>query len=281
LSIDKAARGRTGTTGPRCRTASPHSADPTRRARHGAASPAPHRTDANTTTAAPATQSRLAQGDAGTRCPGRRAGSPRGGAAPDVRASRSRAGAPTEALPRHGAHAPVRTATARWRARGRRSRLREPRSPQGSGTCHGSHEGPAGRSARTPFLRVKGRPSTPERRRGGPRWRRERSRLLRERIETTTAGGARCLCRRQAVGGGRARSRPVIADGPWTAQDRAHLLMTSDAALLRGHPRHHAALRQLANRLVGVLHGCLRTGQHYDETKAWSHHPKQDQQDAA
>ena len=44
---------------------------------------------------------------------------------------------------------------------------------------------------------------------------------------------------------------------------------------------HHAALRQLANRLVGILHGCLRTGQHYDETKAWGHHPKQDQHAAA
>jgi hypothetical protein len=33
-----------------------------------------------------------------------------------------------------------------------------------------------------------------------------------------------------------------------------------------------AALRQLANRLVGILHGCLRTGRQYDETTAWSHH---------
>jgi transposase len=32
---------------------------------------------------------------------------------------------------------------------------------------------------------------------------------------------------------------------------------------------HHAALRQLANRLVGILHGCLKTGNHYDETIAW------------
>ncbi len=31
---------------------------------------------------------------------------------------------------------------------------------------------------------------------------------------------------------------------------------------------HHAALRQLANRLVGILHGCLKTGNHYDETIA-------------
>ena len=32
---------------------------------------------------------------------------------------------------------------------------------------------------------------------------------------------------------------------------------------------HHAALRQLGNRLVAILHGCLKTGTKYDETKAW------------
>jgi len=32
---------------------------------------------------------------------------------------------------------------------------------------------------------------------------------------------------------------------------------------------HRAALRQLANRLVGILHGCLKTGTVYDETTAW------------
>jgi transposase len=35
---------------------------------------------------------------------------------------------------------------------------------------------------------------------------------------------------------------------------------------------HHAALRQLANRLVGILHGCLKTGTTYDEATAWPHH---------
>jgi transposase len=35
---------------------------------------------------------------------------------------------------------------------------------------------------------------------------------------------------------------------------------------------HQAALRQLANRLVGILHGCLKTGTRYDETTAWAHH---------
>jgi transposase len=43
---------------------------------------------------------------------------------------------------------------------------------------------------------------------------------------------------------------------------------------------HHAALRQLANRLVGILHGCLKTGTLYDEATAWAHN-KQDQQPAA
>jgi transposase len=35
---------------------------------------------------------------------------------------------------------------------------------------------------------------------------------------------------------------------------------------------HHAALRQLANRLVGILHGCLRHHTLYDETHAWAAH---------
>jgi hypothetical protein len=32
---------------------------------------------------------------------------------------------------------------------------------------------------------------------------------------------------------------------------------------------HHAALRQLANRLTGILHGCLKTGTLYHEVTAW------------
>lgn len=34
---------------------------------------------------------------------------------------------------------------------------------------------------------------------------------------------------------------------------------------------HHADLRQLANRLVGILHGYLKTGALYDEDTAWQH----------
>ena len=44
---------------------------------------------------------------------------------------------------------------------------------------------------------------------------------------------------------------------------------------------HHAALRQLANRLVGILHGCLKTGTIYDEDTAWQHHHHTDAQHAA
>jgi hypothetical protein len=34
---------------------------------------------------------------------------------------------------------------------------------------------------------------------------------------------------------------------------------------------HHAALRQLGNSLVGILHGCLTTVTTYDEATAWAH----------
>ena len=37
---------------------------------------------------------------------------------------------------------------------------------------------------------------------------------------------------------------------------------------------HHQALRALANRLVGILHGCLRHGVLYDEDTAWAHRAK-------
>jgi len=43
-----------------------------------------------------------------------------------------------------------------------------------------------------------------------------------------------------------------------------------DAERARG-TEHNAALRKLANRLVGILHGCLKTRTLYDETTAWSH----------
>src|SRR5690606_16971993 len=37
------------------------------------------------------------------------------------------------------------------------------------------------------------------------------------------------------------------------------------------HKSHRQALRQLANRWVGILHACLERHQLYDEHLAWSH----------
>jgi len=42
---------------------------------------------------------------------------------------------------------------------------------------------------------------------------------------------------------------------------------------------HYQALRTLANRLVGILHGCIRTQSCYDEHQAW--HTEQEQPTAA
>jgi hypothetical protein len=38
---------------------------------------------------------------------------------------------------------------------------------------------------------------------------------------------------------------------------------------------HNDALRRLANRLVGILHGCLKTRTLYDEDTAWAHRQQQ------
>jgi hypothetical protein len=41
---------------------------------------------------------------------------------------------------------------------------------------------------------------------------------------------------------------------------------------LRGHDHgHEAALRHVAGRLTGILHGCLKNGTSYDEETAWAH----------
>jgi Transposase/Transposase IS116/IS110/IS902 family len=44
---------------------------------------------------------------------------------------------------------------------------------------------------------------------------------------------------------------------------------------------HNPALRKLANRLVGILHGCLKTRTLYDEATAWPHEEKIPQSDVA
>ena len=47
-----------------------------------------------------------------------------------------------------------------------------------------------------------------------------------------------------------------------------------DQQRANGHG-HNDALRRLANRLVGILHGCLKTRTRYDEDTAWSHRQQQ------
>jgi transposase len=44
---------------------------------------------------------------------------------------------------------------------------------------------------------------------------------------------------------------------------------------------HNPALRQLANRLTGILHGCLKTRTLYDEATAWPRHPAATEKTAA
>jgi hypothetical protein len=53
-----------------------------------------------------------------------------------------------------------------------------------------------------------------------------------------------------------------------------------DAQRARG-VQHRPALRHLANRLTGILHGCLKTRTLYDETAAWAQHASQDIKTAA
>jgi transposase len=48
----------------------------------------------------------------------------------------------------------------------------------------------------------------------------------------------------------------------------------------KGH-EHNDALRRLANRLVGILHGCLKTRTLYDEATAWGHRENLPQSPAA
>jgi hypothetical protein len=63
---------------------------------------------------------------------------------------------------------------------------------------------------------------------------------------------------------------------------RAFSALTSSPGARACYDRHRAAghghndaLRRLANRLVGILHGCLKTRTPYDENTAWGHRQQQ------
>jgi len=85
----------------------------------------------------------------------------------------------------------------------------------------------------------------------------------------------------------RASGKKKVVAARFVHNDRLiDALMTQAFASLRNSPgarayydqqrargaSYNAALRQLANRLVGILHGCLKTGAPYNEATAWSHH---------
>ena len=85
----------------------------------------------------------------------------------------------------------------------------------------------------------------------------------------------------------RASGKKKVVAARFVHNDRLiDALMTQAFASLRNSPgarayydqqrtrgaSYNAALRQLANRLVGILHGCLKTGTPYNEATAWSHH---------
>jgi transposase len=70
------------------------------------------------------------------------------------------------------------------------------------------------------------------------------------------------------------------------AQAFASLNASPGARAFYDHQRargleHNDALRRLANRLVGILHGCLKTRTLYDEATAWSHRENPSQSSVA
>ena len=81
----------------------------------------------------------------------------------------------------------------------------------------------------------------------------------------------------------------------WPERGRSRTLNAQAFAALRASPGaralyddlrargigHNDAVRRLANRLVGILHGCLKTRTLYDEATAWSHREKIPQSDLA
>jgi hypothetical protein len=65
----------------------------------------------------------------------------------------------------------------------------------------------------------------------------------------------------------------VVAGGGWAF---CALTASSGAKVFYDQRRacggtHKHALSALTNRRVGILHGCLRYGELYDENRAWGH----------
>jgi hypothetical protein len=93
----------------------------------------------------------------------------------------------------------------------------------------------------------------------------------------------------------RASGKKKTVTARWIRNDRLTDALNAQAfAALTGSPgarafydqqraaghEHNDALRRLANRLTGILHGCLTTRTPYDEHTAWAHRNQQNQQAA-
>lgn len=94
----------------------------------------------------------------------------------------------------------------------------------------------------------------------------------------------------------RASGKKKVVAARWIHNDRLiDALMTWAFSSLNASPgarafydqlrakgiEHNDALRRLANRLVGILHGCLKTRTLYDEATAWGHRENLGQSSAA
>lgn len=85
----------------------------------------------------------------------------------------------------------------------------------------------------------------------------------------TVASGRKRTVRRRHAGNRRAADAAT-----WWAQCSRRSSAGCEAyyqARRAAGASHYQALRALGNRLVGLLHGCLRSGTPYDEARAWSH----------
>ena len=78
------------------------------------------------------------------------------------------------------------------------------------------------------------------------------------------------------------RPKSGVSPTPWTNRRFCSLTPSPGAPALYDQKRaagdlHHQALRALANRLVGILHGCLKHQTPHNEHTAWAHRTTIDQ----
>jgi hypothetical protein len=132
-----------------------------------------------------------------------------------------------------------------------------------------------------------------------PGWDRSSAPGCSQNPATTPAGTPSARARKNYAGTSpitRASGKKKTVMARYIHNDRLiDALMTQAFAALTGSPgarayydyqrargaEHNPALRQLANRLVGIQHGCLKTRTLYDEATAWPNHAAKPEKAAA